>query len=144
MVKGRKPLASAAHRASGAYKKNPARENKHEPKAVEGVPSKPAHIAADPDASGYWDHAVSQLVEMKMISKADRSILESFCEAMSLKRAAFECKDYTAWSKACSQAKGCMIELGLTPSARSRLVVKEPEIEDAFSQWMAGNGASDN
>lgn len=143
MVKGRKPLSSAAHRESGAYKKNPNRENKYEPKAAEGAPSKPAHIANDSSASGYWDHAVSQLVEMKMVSKADRSVLESFCEAMSLKKAAFECKDYSAWSKACSQAKGLMIELGLTPSARSRLVVKEPEIEDAFTQWMEGR-VSDN
>ena len=144
MVKGKKPLSSAMHRASGAYKKNPARENKHEPKAAEGIPSKPAHIEAEPLASGYWDHAVSQLVEMKMISKADRSVLEAFCEAMALKRIAFECKDYTAWSKACSQAKGLMVELGLTPSARSRLVVKEPEIEDAFTQWLEGRGGGDN
>lgn len=144
MVKGRKPLASAAHRASGAYKKNPARENKHEPKAVEGVPSKPAHIAADPIASGYWDHITSQLAEMKMIAKADRTVIENLCELLAIKRNAYTCGEHALNIKASSLAKGYLIELGLTPSARSRLVVKEPEIEDAFSQWMAGNGASDN
>ena len=144
MVKGRKPLASAAHRASGAYAKNRARENKHEPKVVEGVPSKPAHIASNTVASSYWDHVVSQLIDMKMISKADRSVIEKFCEAMTMSRNAFECMDYVLSLKASSVAKGYMVELGLTPSARSRLVVKEPEMEDAFSQWIAGSGGSDN
>jgi phage terminase small subunit len=144
MVKGRKPLASAAHRASGAYAKNPSRENRHEPKATEGAPSKPAHIASNPVASGYWDHTVSILAEMKMLAKADRSVIEKYCEAMTMSRNAFECMDYVLSLKASSVAKGYMVELGLTPSARSRLVVKEPEMEDAFSQWLAGRGGGDN
>ena len=72
MVKGRKPLANATKRASGAFNHDPQRENKHEPKRIEGVPSKPAHIQANAYASGYWDHAVSQLNEMKLLSRADR------------------------------------------------------------------------
>lgn len=144
MVRGRKPLASAAHRASGAYQKNPQRENKQEPKPAEGVPNKPAHIAACAVASSYWDHAVAQLVEMKLICKADRSVLEKFAEAMAFGRYAFECKDINEWKKASDSAKGFMIELGLTPSARSRLVVKDPEVEDDFTKWRKGIGGSDN
>jgi phage terminase small subunit len=140
MVRGRKPLATAAHRASGAYKKHPERENKHEPKVTEGMPNKPSHIASDAVASGYWDHVVSQLADMKMLAKADKSVIENLCEAMAMKRNAYECMDYSLSIKASSLAKGYLIELGLTPSARSRLVVKEPEIEDAFEQWRKGFG----
>ena len=144
MVRGRKPLASAAHRLSGAYAKNPNRENKHEPKPTDGAPSKPAHIAENVIASGYWDHAVSQLTEMKLISKADRSVLEKFAEAMALGRAAFQCGDINDWKKASDTAKGYIIELGLTPSARSRLVVKTPEEDNAFEQWQKGFPVRDN
>lgn len=144
MVRGRKPLASAAHRLSGAYAKNPARENKHEPKVAEGAPSKPAHIAACEVASSYWDHAVAQLTEMKLISKADRSVLEKFAEAMAFGRHAYQCKDISMWNKASNVAKGFMIELGLTPSARSRLVVKTPEEDNAFELWQKGFTARDN
>ena len=144
MVKGRKPLASAVKRMSGAFKKDPQRENKHEPKVVEGIPSKPAHISANALASGYWDHAVSQLADMKLIAKADRSVLEAFAEAMAMRQRAFIEEDMNAWKKAVDASVRLMAELGLTPSSRSRMVVKVPEEEDAFTQWQKGIFTSDN
>jgi phage terminase small subunit len=138
MVKGRKPLASSVKRQSGAFKKNPQRENKHEPEAKTGHPSNPAHIASNPKASGYWDHACSQLAEMDLLTKADRSLLEVFSEAMAIRQQAFAELDMINWKKAADTCIRVSSELGLTPSARSRLVVKSKEEEDAFTQWSQG------
>ena len=144
MVKGRKPLATAAKRDNGSFKKNPARENKREPIPAEGAPSKPEHIANDLVANSYWDHAVAQLTEMKLISKADRSVLEKFAEAMAFSRQAFKDRDIAEWTKATNACRLLMVELGLTPSARSRLVVRDKEEEDDFTKWRKGLGGSDN
>ncbi len=138
MVKGRKRLSTAVLRESGAYKKNPQRENKHEPQPKEGIPTKPAHIAANPKASGYWDHACSQLAEMNLLTKADRSLLEVFAEAMALRQQAFAELETKVWKSAADTCIRVAAELGLTPSARSRLVVKSKEEEDAFTQWSKG------
>jgi len=138
MVKGRKPLSSAVKRESGAFKKNPQRENKHEPDLKLGYPSKPPHVASNPKASGYWDHACSQLAEMNLLTKADRSLLEVFSEAMAVRQQAFIELDMITWKKAADTCVRVAAELGLTPSARSRLVVKSKEEEDAFTQWSQG------
>lgn len=138
MVKGRKPLATAIKRESGAFKKDPQRENKHEPEPKTGYPQKPAHIASNPKASGYWDHACGQLAEMDLLTKADRSLLEVFSEAMSIRQQAFAELEMRVWKQAADTCIKVAAELGLTPSARSRLVVKSKEEEDAFTQWSKG------
>lgn len=144
-MKGRKPYSQAVLKASDAFKKHPERENKNEPKPMEGAPNKPAHIEADFVASQYWDHFVQQLDQMKILTKADRSILEVLCELMSFRKSAFNASDMKEHKQLCVVIKGYLAELGLTPSARSRLIAKSPDTEDAFQEWQKGfPAASDN
>ena len=144
MVKGRKPLATEVKRLSGAFKKDPKRENKHEPIAREGMPSKPAHIAANALASGYWDHVCSQLSDMNLLTKADRSLIEVFSECMAQRQTAFIAGDIKAQLQCAAQCRLYIAELGLSPSSRSRLIAKTPEEDNAFAQWQKGFGLSDN
>ena len=138
MVKGKKPHSQALKRINGAFAHDPQRENKREPIVPDGVPAKPEHIAADPIVNSYWDHAVHQLSEMKLLTKADRSILEGYAVGMAFRqRMAIE-RNLNEWVKANKECMRCMAEVGLTPSARSRMVVKSKEEEDAFSQWQKG------
>jgi len=143
-MRGRKPYAQAVLDQAGTFKKHPTRENKNEPKPISGSPNKPAHIAADFVASQYWDHVVQQLDEMKILTKADRSILEVFCELMSLRKDAFIAKDLREHVKLSALIRPYLAELGLSPSARSRLIAKAPDDDDAFTAWQKEFGKSDN
>ena len=144
MVRGRKPNGIEVNRASGAFEKNPARENKNPPKAKKGYPEKPAHISENELASKYWDDVCYQMDEMKILVESDGPVIEMFVEAMAVKQRLFLDGNVAALHKQGELCLRMAAELGLTPSARTRLAVKDGEVEDAFSQWMAGNGASDN
>lgn len=143
-MRGRKPHAQAVLKASGALKKHPERENKHEPKPCPEAPEKPMHIGIEPTASKYWDHLVEQLADMKILTKADRSIMEVFCETMALRKQAFVDKEISDYIRLATLCKGYLSELGLTPSSRSRLVVKDTEVEDEYQSWQKGFSPVDN
>jgi phage terminase small subunit len=144
MVRGRKPNSTDVNRASGAFEKNPSRENKHAPEAKKGYPEKPTHILENELTSKYWDDVCYQMDEMKILAESDGPVIEMFVEAMAVKQRLFLDGNVAALHKQGELCLRMATELGLTPSARTRLAVKDVEVEDAFSQWMAGSGASDN
>ena len=135
---GRKPYSQEVLKASGALKKHPERENKSAPQPIVGAPNKPAHIAADFVASQYWDHIIQQMDEMKILVKADKIIIQMLCELLSAGKQMFAAGEHKEHRLQTSVIKGYLAELGLTPSARSRLVARTPEVEDAFQQWQKG------
>jgi len=140
MVRGRKPNLIEVNRASGAFEKNPQRENKHAPTAKKGYPNKPEHIAANEIASDYWDTTCYHLDEMKLLTESDGSAIEMFVEAMAVKQKLFLSGNVSALHKQGELCLRMAAELGLTPSSRSRMVTKVPEEEDAFTQWQKGFG----
>jgi P27 family predicted phage terminase small subunit len=159
---GRKPLASAVHEQSGAYAKNPQRRNKNEPKPSPGWPDMPEIVKLDQKASECWDRVCKNLDDMRVLTKAELDILTCYCLDWSQFCWLWEaCKEGNV---ACYDDKGKAIvspaanqihkyadrllkrqsELGLTPSARTRLHAPQKEEEDEFQQWMKRAMSSDN
>jgi P27 family predicted phage terminase small subunit len=158
-MRGRKPKATAEKEASGAYRKNPQRRNKTEPKPVRGRPVKPEHVESCEVASAQWDELCSTLDAMNILTVADKSLLALYCQT------------YSEWSKLQHHVRenGCTIfndkgnasqsaeaiqvhryadrllkmmsELGLTPSSRSRIKTPEQtEDEDPMAELLSRIG----
>lgn len=158
-MRGRKPLPTATKEAAGSFNVHPGRRNAAEPKAKRGYPVKPEHIDADDVASGQWDELCKTLDELGILTTADKSLLALYCQT------------YSEWMKLQLhvQANGCVLfndkgnasqspeaiqvhryadrllkmmsELGLTPSARSRVKVPEKsEEDDPFGELMTRMG----
>jgi len=135
---GRKPLPSAVKRARGTYKKDPQRENLLEPKLEPGRPPKPDIVTGDAVASEMWDWLCGMLSEMKVLTLADRLIVQQIAinESVNRKLASkllhgeltvAESQMYKFTSTTAVRLLG---EVGLTPSSRSRLKVVSEEEEE--------------
>lgn len=162
-MRGRKPKATAEKERAGSYRKDPQRRNKNEPKARRGYPKKPNLIAACKVASAQWDETCKTLDELGILTIADRSMLWLYCQTY----AEYLKLQQHVREHGCSQTndKGnvsqtpeavqvhryadrlikLMAEMGLTPSSRSRLVVKQAEEEDnPIEILLQRMGASNN
>jgi P27 family predicted phage terminase small subunit len=157
MVRGRKPLASAIKEASGAFIKDPQRRNKNEPKAKRGWPEKPENVKADSIASECWDKVCTTLDELNILTTADVFLLEAYCIDYSQWRWLSEmCSEgrvagLTAGGSATATPEASQVhkyadrllkrqaELGLTPSARSRLHTPEEKQDDPFTAWLTSD-----
>jgi P27 family predicted phage terminase small subunit len=163
MVRGRKPLASAIKEASGAFAHDPQRRNKSEPKAKQGWPDMPDIIKADEIAKRKWNHVCKLLDEMNLLTTADSDLLEQYCLDYSQFRWLWEqvregnVTELNDRGNASTKPAAVQIhkyqdrllkresELGLTPSARSRLHAPQANEEDPFQQWLdRAQGRSDN
>lgn len=148
MVRGRKPKPTAVKERSGALRKNPQRRNEYEPRPTLGAPRKPSMVAADPIASNEWDSLCEWLDDMGILAKADRSLMIHYVTTYSEWRKYFVIvRDYgvsvpTAtggvttspethqYNKLSDRLLKLLVELGLTPSARSRLKATDVKDDD--------------
>jgi P27 family predicted phage terminase small subunit len=142
-MRGRPPLASEIKRQSGAYDKNPQRENRFEPKAISESPDIPDAVAADPIAAKQWDMLCGLLNKMGLLSKSDQTLMELYCITFAQYRNLLEQvrktnmvlvrktdkgvmvernQMYTELQKAMDRLQKLTSEFGLSPSSRSRLV----------------------
>lgn len=76
---GRPRKPTALHQLEGTGRKH--RLNPREPRWPVGRPTKPAHVAARPDASREWTRIVPVLLEQRVLSPAYRASLEAYCGA---------------------------------------------------------------
>lgn len=120
---------------------------------VNKPPSPPAWL--DDIAKAEWKRVAKELIKMELLTKVDLSALEAYCKTYSRWRAAEEQmdkigstvykpskKDDSTYLSSLPQVqvaqkylvicKTFMAEFGLTPSARSRMAIKEYE-DDAGS-----------
>jgi P27 family predicted phage terminase small subunit len=156
MGRGRKPLATAVKEASGAYRKDPQRRNRLEPQAKRGWPEMPELVAADKVASEYWHRVCAILDELNILTTADVFLLEQQCLDYSqfrylwtsVREGSVSDDDGTKTKpeareihKYMDRMVKRMAELGLTPSARSRLHVPQTEDKDPFQAWLEGDAA---
>lgn len=158
-MRGRKPKATAVKEASGSFRKDPQRKNKHEPMPRRGWPVKPEHIEACDIASPQWDELCRTLDEMNILTVADKSLLALYCQTyaewMKLQRHVKEhgCTTFNDKGNASQSPEAIqvhryadrllkmMAELGLTPSSRSRIKAPERQDEDdPFSELLARIG----
>lgn len=141
MKPGTKPLPTTVKEARGSFVRNPQRRNKSEPKPKAGKPKKPRTVSTDKIANQAWKTISELLEDLKILSTADASVMESFCLNESQLRAADKQMKTEDWGNRCSAAmtqwNRCMdrrlkllAELGLTPSARTRIVATSDDDED--------------
>jgi P27 family predicted phage terminase small subunit len=153
-MRGRKPLPSNVVRLRGNPGKR--RLNDAEPRPAARVPSCPACLGDA--ASKEWKRLAKELAELGLLTGLDRGLLAAYCQAHAL------------WVEAVSSVEryGTMIkspngypmqspyvavankqvdimvriaaELGMTPSARTRIRVGDKTPADPFEAFLQGRG----
>ena len=147
-MKGRKPKPTLMRELEGNPGKRPI--NDREPRAPAGIPDCPDFL--DDEAKAEWFRIVPVLMEMGLLSRADRSALAAYCMAYSRwvraeglvrkfgeivksPEKGFPMKSpyLTVADQALETMRKLMVEFGLTPSSRSRIRV--PDHGDAASEF---------
>jgi len=144
--RGPRPKPSHIKLLEGTFR--PDRAPKHEPKPPKGHPACPTGLGRV--AKQEWRRIIPQLDEMGILAKCDRAVISAYCQTwqrwMELEKAVEEhgftyttafgqvCQrpEVALASKAAALLKQLAAELGLSPSARSRVEVKDkkkPEVD---------------
>ena len=152
--RGRKPLATATKETRGAFVKDPQRKNHDEPQVVHKRPDPTEAVKSRPIALAKWHHCCDLLEGMKILSTADRDLLEQYClvydriqtcESMleSEGEVIMGSKDQpcrnprmVVLSTLQNQQLKILSELGLTPSSRTQLKASPDSFADAFEKFM--------
>jgi len=142
-TRGRKPKPTALKKLHGSAT---SRINEHEPK-VEPSAIEPPEFLND-EARAEWARVCPLLFKARVITELDRAIFASYCEAWATYVQA--CRDVAKFgtvlvsaktkqayqgpwvnvrSMADKQMRACAVELGLTPSSRTRIHVA-PDDQD--------------
>ncbi|TWU12089.1 Phage terminase, small subunit [Symmachiella macrocystis] len=147
-MRGRKPKPTALKTLEGNPGKRPL--NAREPHAAPEVPDCPEHL--DDVARAEWFRTAKVLLDMGLLTLADRSALAAYCVAYSRwVHAEEQVKKYgtivkspakgfpmkspylTVADQAMEAMRKLMVEFGLTPSSRSR--IKLPEGAGAVDEF---------
>jgi P27 family predicted phage terminase small subunit len=162
MVKGRKPLAAEIKKSTGAFRKDPQRENKSAPVADGQPPEMPKWFGRLEKSK--WKELVGDLTKNGVISTDTREILIAYCTAyahwMEARAKVAETglaiigidkegntqitrNTYvTEMSKFRDQMNKLLPELGLTPASRQKLssLKLEDDKDDPFASIMERMG----
>jgi P27 family predicted phage terminase small subunit len=155
MVKGRKPQSTAIKLAKGAFDKHPERRNHNEPTPQLGEPTIPEIVEQDPAAKARWLWVCEQLRSMNLLHVTDQGLIAGYCLDYSMMLSLWESikggrvSDMTErggittkpeanqFHKFADRILKREAELGLTPSARTRLRAPQKDEEDPFQEWLA-------
>jgi P27 family predicted phage terminase small subunit len=155
MTKGRKPQATAIKLAKGAFDKHPERRNHNEPTPQLGEPTIPEIVEQDPAAKARWLWVCEQLRSMNLLHVTDQGLIAGYCLDYSMMLSLWESikggrvSDMTErggittkpeanqFHKFADRILKREAELGLTPSARTRLRAPQKDEEDPFQEWLA-------
>jgi len=134
-MRGRKPKPTAVKVLSGNPGKRPL--NDREPSLVPHLPRCPHHLTAE--ARKEWHRVVRELYDVGVLTVADRAVLAAYCqcyarwveaEGMIEAEGSIQTnpKGYMVKSpwveiahQSLTQMRAYMVELGMTPSSRSRV-----------------------
>lgn len=162
MTRGRKPLAAEVKAATGAYKKDPQRENSAAPKANGEEPSMPDYF--DSHAKSKWAELVEDLRRNGILSSDIREMMVAYCTAYSGWRRAMAKVQKTGLAiegfdkngnkqiaknnyvsemhKFRDQMNRLLPEFGLTPASRQKCVsMNDKKQDDPFQKWMDRMGS---
>jgi P27 family predicted phage terminase small subunit len=152
-MRGRKPQPTAIKMLNGNPGRRPLNEN--EPTPERGRPEAPEHLTGE--ARAEWDRVCDQLDGMGLLTTADRQVIALLCQSWAVYVEAL--KQVTEYglivkgpggapqqnnylgiaNTAFQQVKGCLVELGLTPSARSRVhAAPAAKPDNPFDSLLAG------
>ena len=139
-MRGRKPKPARLKLIDGNPGKRPIRGR--EPKPPTALPTCPAHLSAT--AKSEWKRLAGVLNEIGLLTRIDRTVLAAYCQAygrwVEAERKLAETPpllktpagyvQVSPWitisNKQVELMTRLMAELGLTPSARSRLAIQLP------------------
>lgn len=145
-MRGRRPLPTEVKRLRGNPGKR--RLNAHEPTPSSRRPTRPDFLTSR--AAAKWDELVPELEAAHLLSRLDGELLAIFCQAWAdwieaelAVRGASPVIDtmlgnlvVSPWRTVANQHRKELlrlaVELGLSPSARSRIKVGPPEEADAL------------
>ena len=142
-TRGRKRNHPKLQELSGAYKKDPQRRPKAN--AAEGVESPPEPsdvILSKKSLIKVWQDTCRILDEMGILSSSDAHLLESYClvyhemlvtaktclehgHVQAGKSVESQSANSTVWLKLVREHRSLMAELGLTPTARTKITVPD-------------------
>ncbi len=154
MRTGRPAKPTALKKRQGTLRKH--RTNKREPKLKSGEPAMPADF--DDVAKSEWRRVVAEAFKLEVLTKADRGIVEAAARAYSAMRKAQKFCDEQGLTYETEGTEGqrmikanpaaaiaaeaarrwaaALVQLGLSPSARSKVSTVDPnEDEDASAQY---------
>jgi P27 family predicted phage terminase small subunit len=162
MTRGRKPIAAEIKQATGAFRRNPQRQNKAAPKADGETPDMPDWFGEVEMRK--WNELIKDLGNNGVLSSDTREILIAYCTAYAKWMVAREKVDETGLAiegfdkegnvtitrnayvsemhKFREQLNKLLPELGLTPASRQKLTslkIDEGK-EDPFAKIMARMG----
>jgi len=150
---GRRPLPTNVLKMRGNPGRRPLNEN--EPQPRKGKPICPSHL--DDEAKREWKRICNTLLDMGLLTTADRPALAAYCVAWSRWVAAEDMVRTTGLilkapqsgslmhnpyltiaNTAMEQMRRMMVEFGLTPAARSKVQTNQTSQTDAFESWERG------
>ena len=145
-MRGRKPIPSKVIDIRGGSKLTHRPPRSGEPKPPAGIPKYPPHL--DKAAKQEWRRMAKDLEPLGILTNLDKAVFALYCEAfstwaMATEKIQKEGMLYKAPSgfpminpyfyianKSKEQMLKALIELGMTPSSRSRVRVSEPPKEE--------------
>lgn len=152
-MRGRKPIPSKIHLLQGGKEKTHRAENKQEPKPKAEIPKCPKHL--DKEARQEWNRMVKELEPLGLLTNLDKTVFAIYCESFSTwaqasrkiqemgmvrvtKNGFTEQNPYfPIANKAKEQMMKSLIELGMTPSSRSRIKVDMPKPKSKIDEFRA-------
>jgi P27 family predicted phage terminase small subunit len=154
-LRGPAPKPTASKKREGTHRAD--RAPKNEPTPEIAAPDCPPGVADDPDAKGYWDSLVPQLVAEGLLSRIDSASLEGLCRSYSVavradRLLAKGVTHITPWGEqvhpavaisrnAWTEVRKFASEFGLTPAARSRVNAQpKPKKENTPATFLFGGG----
>lgn len=157
MARGRKKISQEILKMQGSFVKHPERENKSAPVANGKDPSMPDYF--NDDEKQKWGELLDDMRVNGIVSSDLREIMIAYCTAYGgwiksrrmverlgvvlvtktddgtdIKRNPFSVELH----KYREEMNRLLPELGLTPSARAKMVANLPPEEDEFTQWLKG------
>ena len=134
MARPRTP--TAIQELKGAFKKDPQRARSDEPKSNGPLGAPPLGFNEDPELQATW-HELEGMVAARVLSKADRWLVELACRTMR------DVRRGQALASERNLLLSCLSRMGLTPADRSKIAVpKETEELDELAALAAEGKAS--
>jgi phage terminase small subunit len=118
-----RPKSSALRVLQGNPGKRPL--NKREPHPGP-LPHECPDVLTEPTARAEWDRLVPHLIAIGVVTMADRAVLVGYCAAWAQWLRLYENDDVDRAHKAFTHLVRAAVELGLTPSSRSRVHAMAP------------------
>ena len=140
--------------ANGAFVKNPQRRRPSEPRPDVESPDPPQSVIDDAVALAKWHELVGMLVDLRIIGRIDKDLIENYC--LTYSDMLSNVKLVREEGQLIDGARGGMVrnprtqvlatqrnqllkmqtEMGMTPASRPKLQVAEKEDDGMFSELM--------